>query len=571
LKSFITLGLLCCTLIIFSQNKSGIFSPAAASDSAQLKSFGLALATAQRALKAKPNNAFNYYTIGQLYFDIKKYDSSLVYCKAAASIEPNQTTYQKALGYTYFAIQDFATALPYFESALRQEPTDDSCQYSAAICYYKTKQYLRCIDAMNATVLLNPKQIGVYKYLGTCHYLLKNYDEAIENYKKSILFYPDEADIHQLLGICYELTNQPYEASRQFNKALALSPNNPDIEINVAENKLKLNEFDEARRIYFHLLPTYESKEAIYYYIANVYYNEKKYDSATICYQQALTIAPDYTAAYLPLATAYYATKNFVSAIEWFTKAQRQTNTSAINNYLGLCYYGLNNAVKAIDYFNQALSIDKNNAIVYYNLAKVYNMLDQPQKAISYLDISTRLLPQDADGLLLLAKLHAKTGNSKEAINNYLEAITIRPSISPSKALADLYTEDHQYDKALNIYRVLISLDSNNAALQYRMGVCYEGNKLWTNALESYLTAMRNNPTEKLYLYAVANIYFQQGDTKNALLYIEQAIQHDSTFAKGYYLMGYIKYKMGKTKEAKEAFANAYGFDTQLQIPDFIK
>jgi hypothetical protein len=35
--------------------------------------------------------------------------------------------------------------------------------------------------------------------------------------------------------------------------------------------------------------------------------------------------------------------------------------------------------------------------------------------------------------------------------------------------------------------------------------------------------------------------------------------------------MGYIKYKMGKTKEAKEAFANAYGFDTQLQIPDFIK
>ena len=571
MKSIITFGLLCLAIIVFSQNKPVNLFPPSTNDSIRIKQFSVELLAAQQALKAKPDNAFNNYTLGQLYYDIKKYDSSFVYFKKAAKLEPSQPIYQKMLGYTYFFIQDYTSAIPYIESALRLEPTDDTCQFSIGICYYQTAQYAKCIDAMNATVLLNPKQVRAYSYIGTCYFLLKNEEKAIENLKKSILFYPEEAEIHHILGVCYDRTNQPYEARNQINIALQLSPSNAEFEISMAENKLKLNEYAEALSIYYQLLPTYESKEDIYFYIANVYNNEKKHDSAIYFYQQVLSINADFTEAYLPLAISYFANKDFVQAIEWFTKAQNKTNTSAINNYLGLSYYGLKNFLKAIDYFNQAILIDKSNAIVYYNLARVYKLLDQPQKAISYLEISTRLLPKDIDGFLLLAKLHDKIGEIKNAIIDYQEVIKIRSTPTYSMALADLFVEDHQYKEAFSIYQNLLLLDSNSADLHYRVGLCYEGDKLLPQAQTSYFKALAKNPIEKLYLYAIANTYFQLADYKNALLYIDQAIQQDGTFAKAYYLLGYVKYNMGKIKEAKEAFANAHAFDTNLQIPDFIK
>lgn len=86
-----------------------------------------------------------------------------------------------------------------------------------------------------------------------------------------------------------------------------------------------------------------------------------------------------------------------------------------------------------------------------------------------------------------------------------------------------------------------------------------------------YQIALQYQENNKDFLLAIGNDYFQLEAYKNAIIYLNLALNQDPNFAKAYYLLGYTKYNLGKVKEAKELFLKANTLDSSYSLPGFLK
>ncbi len=570
MRTLLSLFLVALSFCLIAQKDESLKYYRLGADSLSSKNYRAAHLFLQKALEYKPESSFIHFALGNCYVETKQYDSAIHHFQQAIFLDSSQFLYVKTLGYTFIQIKDYRQALPYLESVIQKDKTNDTVQLQIAICDFQLQHYENAITKCKVTLSLNPNQLLAHKYLGYSYLALRNYPDALKTFEDILSFEPKNASIINSIGLCEEKLGNSMEAKKRFEDAYLLSPTDIDINLNLAESKLKVNDIQGARKLYLSIEPEYEVKEDIWFYIGNTYYNENKNDSAILYYEKIVALNQKYKACYEPLAAAYLNTKNFLKAIEYYHEAQKISNTASINNYIGLAYIGLNNYLKAKDFFIQAILIDKNMAIAYLNLGKIYELLNEPEEAIIQLKMSQELIPNDIDVYTALARSYTKKGDYQKAIENYQLSQEIRPKKSIEYLLAELFYRVKQYDLSLLSYKKLVLIDSTNLSLFYNMGLCYDGEKKYNDAIPMYVKVLQFDAHDKNSLMAIANDYFLLEDYKNAICYLNLTIAQDNNFAKAYYLMGYVKYNLGKVKESRDHFSKANSMDIKYTIPDFL-
>jgi tetratricopeptide (TPR) repeat protein len=157
-----------------------------------------------------------------------------------------------------------------------------------------------------------------------------------------------------------------------------------------------------------------------------------------------------------------------------FASTKPPTDIREVKLLLAGCAIQLKQEDKAKKLLEELAATKYPNTAVYVNLAKDYLDEKDTAKAYAILDKGIEALPDDLKGSVLIEKLKllVNQGKNKEAIAVGEDALAHQPkNISLYKALGKMYSEQKNYEKAIEVLNKAAAISPNNFGITSRLGI----------------------------------------------------------------------------------------------------
>lgn len=244
----------------------------------------------------------------------------------------------------------------------------------------------------------------------------------------------------------------------------------------------------------------------------------------------------------------------FQRALEKKQRCGDVSGEAESTNNLGSVEWYLGENQKALDLYNQSLKLiqltdDKvMEGIIHHNLGSVYDTLGEYETAIYHYQLGLQLQKGvpfgEVHALIMLARAYNSVGNTKEALKNYDEALSIAEKLQNNlvkttalQHMAAIFSSLNNYEKAKEYYTKSIALSESSGDITAK-AICYAGlakidqiEKRYDAALKKYDVALtliqkvKDIETELNIIYGIATTEYKIGNLKNAEGNIKKAIE----------------------------------------------
>lgn len=199
--------------------------------------------------------------------------------------------------------------------------------------------------------------------------------------------------------------------------------------------------------------------------------------------------------------------------------------TDAFQEYFfeALKQKAIENHEKAIDALMKCLDLDPSEAVVYLELGKNYNALQQYSEAAKYLEKGRTMLPKNEEILAELYTTHYENKDFEKALPVVKDLAAI--DVSYSEDLVNLYIQNEQFDAALSL---LDDLDQKRGSSTYRESLRRQV-YAQTNNVEAQITDLQDNidenpRDEKDYLNLIF-VYSENGEVDKAFATAQKLLE----------------------------------------------
>lgn len=246
--------------------------------------------------------------------------------------------------------------------------------------------------------------------------------------------------------------------------------------------------------------------------LADIYIENSKtpgyFDKAMEQMKLALHDDPTDETLLLRFAEIIWGSGNKEKAVHYCMKARRQ-NPESMKSLMQLAnmYIQDGHPLKAINLFSDILNKNANQYDVYLCRAKVFEKMNENEKAIADLNkvpktiIALRLYVLKAKG-----RVYAKMGKIPDAIASCEEVANMEPTADNLARVGLLFIRMKNYRNALGWYEQSTLMDPEHSKYIYNLGCCYEALKDKKKAIECYVRSLQLDPNGKETIVALARI-----------------------------------------------------------------
>lgn len=394
------------------------------------------------------------YSLGNVSYNLKKYQSALNYLLAAEQLKYDKEKVYMELGYTYLILSKNETAEKYFGNAfeINSLPAiigllgvvyEMRSKYKDAIEFYEIadRAYFKNVPIYSINLIQLYKKIGAFaKAKEVAHRALENFPnnnyvlkELMEIYQKlgdldSLEIYlqkqrnvfPHYANDFGVLGDYYDEVGKLDSAVYFYKISLELNPEDVSTIVSLSNILSKLGLYREAHQFIDQGMKI--EQEDYYLYINKIYAYmwEQKLDS---CYFWTIKMAENLPKRNLDFVIGYSSLLygKYDDAVYYFKKEiKSKPKDDRVNNNLGRAYFKLGVLDSAEYFINKALSIQPKNAFALHNRAALNLKLNKIQEACNDLEeaINNEYTGIVDDELKVMAKQHCS-----HIETNYVPAI----------------------------------------------------------------------------------------------------------------------------------------------------
>lgn len=332
--------------------------------------------------------------------------------------------------------EDLEFAIQMYKKALEVDPQFALAYAGLADVYvYKYDAYYdRSVQLLDQAEETAKRALALYYDLPEAHRALgrvykerKNNLEAISEFEKAIQLKPDYFEAYRALGWINEEMRNCEEAIIYAEKALEIRPSDRESYLLMGISYLDKKYLQQAEKTFFKALEVAPDYGTAYYYIGNTYQKQGKFKEALEMYEKCIKVGGDPN-VYLDMGWIYLLKKQFKKAIASFKSCiglghfefladywlgvifDIQEKKEEARNYhklcielsnkllhddpenpyvhstLGLAYTAVGEYEKGVKQGEHAVVLDPENGAILYDLARIYALQNQPDKALHTLE-----------------------------------------------------------------------------------------------------------------------------------------------------------------------------------------
>jgi tetratricopeptide (TPR) repeat protein len=373
----------------------------------------------EKMLSLNPNNPAIQMSLGEYNLKSKKYQDALKNFQKSYTLDRSAKA-AEGMAMAAFALNQPDMARDAAESALHLDGALWEPRVVLSSIYMKDKNYKEAKDQLEFMVRKQPGTKEYWLKLATCYEQLNDPQRLSDIDRKIISFEPRNVQSHQRLARYALSQNDLKAAFDQFKELSVLTPRDPEVFKNLYEISLKTGNAAEAAqhlKQYVSLRPGDAAAEKD---LGDMLYDKKDMAGALAAYRAAVKADPGIKGVYKRLA-------------ELLAAGDQLELAAALNG---------------------AIATQEADASTYATLGMSYAKLGQCPKAIDMLSKSVQLDPRNTAVLSMLAFCQAKTGNGKEAVISYEQAVAMNDkAVDELKALGDLYVSQNKTGQAVAMYK----------------------------------------------------------------------------------------------------------------------
>jgi len=226
--------------------------------------------------------------------------------------------------------------------------------------------------------------------------------------------------------------------------------------------------------------------------------------------------------------------RNFIWKTEeslWFDAMDKNPDLPRPYHNLGLYYGHLGLREKEKIMYEKALQCEKqpqytSHHRTYYNLAIVYILKDQEDKALEYLRKSVEIDPRYAEAYSNLGALMLKKGKYDEAYDLLIKALTYNSRIPQAhNNLGFVLLKKGLLDEAITEFKKAADLDSSESIFPQNLGIAYKLKGELQEAVRNLRASLKTNRKNLLARLHLLEIYCLQGKTDAAKRLVTEALE----------------------------------------------
>jgi tetratricopeptide (TPR) repeat protein len=159
-----------------------------------------------KAIETAPNYALSYFNLGNLYYQLGKYNIASYLYNEAFRINPEYLQAKQASEKLKNSL-GFDVHINPFTSAVDTNVQAKNTRYYYNLGNYYASQgnYQKAIESFKESIRLDNNNIDPYINLANCYGILKDYEKSIAVSKEALAKYPNHIKILQNLAVTYKL------------------------------------------------------------------------------------------------------------------------------------------------------------------------------------------------------------------------------------------------------------------------------------------------------------------------------------------------------------------------------
>lgn len=536
----------------------------------QNKQYKEALVQFKQAVKLNPENTLLKANIGETCFYLGEYQCAIDNLKEVLVTYPNELRARVILGNSYHFLKNYPLAEENYKLALEWMPLNKLLTYNLSKIQIALGKLHQSKSTIDNAILLDDKNIEFYLDRANINYKLNNLKSAEEDYLKA--FELDNYNPETLIEYAIFLgqTGEYLKSAEQFSKALELEPDNLDLLINKAYVLQLAKHDNEASLIWKDILEKDGYNKIALFNLARLYQEKEEYDSAIDLYKKLISIENenekrDVNNNDVKFALAYclQKNKNFNDAKSVYKEIVDDNSKDSNSLYnLGIIYQEEGDYKEAVKYFEKTVESNfLNPELVFGALISAYTELNDSQNIDAVYRKWLERGKNNVEIRVAYAKYLATKGDSERAIEQYRVAAALDDTSKSRYKLARFLLEQNDrygaigqlqeylkfepndvnalillansfkdleiYEQAINVYKKIISIQSDNYLAYYNLGLLYEQNKKHEEAQNYLLKSIEINEKYSPAYYALGLSFLAVNNPDKAKELFEQYLQLD--------------------------------------------
>lgn len=449
---------------------------------------------------------------------------------------------------------DFDQAVKHYARVVELEPYNESFHAHLMVLYLRTGQLDKAMEVGEKGMRSFPGNARIHTIVGDILYSRGRYADALDHFRKVTELAPKNPRAYLMAGAALRQMKRFEEAKEWLHQATMIDPANTLGYYYYGKTLMDLGDLRGAEEKLSKSVALRPSMIEARTCLAVVLEKMEKYQDALTQYRILNKLDPGNTALnehYEALNTAWDPLAETLAPGAPIQPVPLPEPN--IHRLIAIIFYQQVMYLEAIEEFRLVLA-QKEDREVRFTIAKIYEVLGRPDKAIQEIEAYRRGAadPDSVEILLKLARLYGLEENMARSVELLSKAVEQDPhNHRLYHAMTLAYMSLNRNEEALKTINRAIALNQNHDAYYFEKGALLERMGRYEEAIESMKKALELNPNHSNahnfigYMYATRNI-----ELDKALYHLEQALTIQPR--NGYFLdsLGWIYYKKGQPEQA---------------------
>ena len=508
-----------------------------------------------------------YYALAKNYFYLNKLSLALENARIAVKLDSAQDDYYDLLSDIYTSGNQLDSAEIVLNKLIQLDSTNINGYYELARLYEPSKP-MKAVEIYNKLTSLIGPDWNVLIHVANLEEKLGNIDAAENSLNELMKIDPGNPSLKRMI-IDFYLRNKEYDKALNIvNDILELTPDDIEARQSRAQIYIAKGDWEEASKEYSYILNQPDIPFDVKIRIGAVYFNQSLKDSTLLPVAKKLfeTIDKDTTEWQVKMylgAIAINEKQDSIAIINFkkVTELARWNVDGWIK--LGGLYYDNKKYDEAAKIMKEAIISFPENFTINLILGLSLSQNNDNAGAEPYLQKAVELNSSDLTALSAYAYTLNQLKEYDGAVKYLTKALKIKPDdINLLGTLGLIYDSEGNHIQSDSVYEYALKIDSANALINnnYAYALSERGIQL-ERALNMVNIALEAEPKNSSYLDTKGWIYFKMGKYKEAKEYIEKAIDTGGESAVMLEHLGDIVYKIGQQDYAKQLWEKALKLD----------